>query len=399
MNWNKVKLGDVCEIITKGTTPTTLGHAFKPGGIPFLRVQNIQNGQVDLNGALFINEETDQVLKRSRIQPNDLLISIAGTIGRCALVSSDAKPMNCNQAVAIVRIENQAVNRRFLLRWLETDSAKRKMAGAQVTGTISNLSLTQVSNLEIPLPPLAEQQRLAAILDGADALRALRRDAVAALDELAQSLFLELFGDPALNPKNWELVKLGEICEVKGGKRLPKGDDYSEVPTPFRYIRVSDLKQGAVRQEKLLYLKPETQKQISRYIVHTGDIIISIAGSIGLIAPVPATLDGANLTENAAKLKAKKDAYNSIFLSHLLQTNYAQSQIGSQTAQVTIGKLALFRIESIEIPLPPLALQQEFAIQIGQLETLKARARAQAVELDALFGALSARAFAGELSD
>ncbi len=152
------------------------------------------------------------------------------------------------------------------------------------------------------LPPLPEQRRIAEILDKADALRAKRRAALTQLDTLTQSIFLDMFGDPATNPKAWPEVTIADICEVKGGKRLPKGEAYSATPTPFRYIRVTDIQSGAIDESALVYLRPEIQAEISRYIVNTGDVIISIAGSIGLIAPVPASLDGTNLTENAAKL-------------------------------------------------------------------------------------------------
>ncbi len=373
MNWNKVKLGDVAEVVTKGTTPTTLGHSFESDGIPFLRVQNIQDGQVDLNGALFIDKKTDQVLKRSRIQPNDLLISIAGTIGRCALVSSDAKPMNCNQAVAIVRIETEDVNRRFLLRWLETDAAKRKMAGAQVTGTISNLSLTQVSNLEIPLPPLAEQQRLAAILDEADALRALRRDGVAALDELAQSLFLELFGDPAMNPKNWEMVEFSQAIRDETA-RTPKIQT-SEFSITGQFPIVD---QG---QEDIAgFHDDESLLTSSRLPV----VIFGDHTRIVKLIHHPFTL-GADGT----KVLCPQEGFDATFLAYFLKSAKIPN-LGYSRHMKEVKRLRYF--------LPPLALQQEFAEQIGQLETLGARARAQAVELDALFAALSARAFAGELS-
>ncbi len=251
---------------------------------------------------------------------------------------------------------------------------------------------------QIPLPPLGEQKRIAGILDAADALRAKRREALAQLDTLTKSIFFDMFGDPATNLKGWPVVTIADICEVKGGKRLPKGEQYSPTPTSHRYIRVVDLKDGHVDEQKLVFLRPEIQTQIANYVVNFGDIIISIAGSIGLVAPVPATLDGVNLTENAAKLvPRRRKEFDAVFLAAYLQTPYAQSQIRSQVGQVTIGKLALFRIKKIKVPLPKLSLQRKFVLHISTLRKHYTVLRRAQLELDNLFVSLQQRAFRGEL--
>jgi type I restriction enzyme S subunit len=248
------------------------------------------------------------------------------------------------------------------------------------------------------LPPIQEQRRIAEILDKADALRAKRRTALAQLDTLTRSIFLDMFGDPAMNPKGWPERTIGDLCEVKGGKRLPKGEEYSSTPTPFRYIRVTDLKSGRIDESALVYLKPEIQAEISRYVVNTGDVVISIAGSIGLIAPVPDSLDGVNLTENAAKLVPRsRGVYDPIFLSTFLQTPFAQSQIGSHIGQVTIGKLALFRIEKIKLPLPPMEAQHKFACCVEAVQQYRNVHRSSMSGLETLFGSLQHSAFRGEL--
>lgn len=255
-----------------------------------------------------------------------------------------------------------------------------------------------LAELDVPLPPMREQQRIADVLDRADALRAKRRVAIAQLDTLTQSVFIAMFGSPITNPHGWEVRTIGSLCLVRGGKRLPKGEEYSITPTPFRYVRVVDLKDGAVNEQALVFLKPEVQARIARYTVDEGDVIISIAGSIGLVAPVKCSLHGANLTENAAKLVPRdRSEYDATFLSTVLRSSFAQVQICSHVGQVTIGKLALFRIEKLHIPLPPLSLQRDFARRVEAIERLKASQRASLAQLDALFASLQYRAFRGEL--
>ena len=105
MSWERVNIGSIAKIVTKGTTPTSIGYNFSEEGIPFLRVNNIQSGNLNIDDILFIDQDTDNALKRSRIQPKDVLLSIAGTIGRTAVVPTNAPVMNCNQAVAIIRLK------------------------------------------------------------------------------------------------------------------------------------------------------------------------------------------------------------------------------------------------------------------------------------------------------
>ena len=117
----------------------------------------------------------------------------------------------------------------------------------------------------MPVPPLAEQRRIVDILSRAEGIVRLRRDAEKKAAELIPALFLDMFGDPATNPKGWPTCRIGELFDVKGGKRLPKGEPYSESPTAFRYIRGTDIKPDMVESGNLVYLTPETQAHIKRY--------------------------------------------------------------------------------------------------------------------------------------
>jgi type I restriction enzyme, S subunit len=256
-----------------------------------------------------------------------------------------------------------------------------------------------LKELMISLPPLGEQRRIATILDKADALRHKRRAVLQKLDSLTQSLFLAMFGDLSSGERRWEIIQLGKMCSVLGGKRLPKGEDYSVVPTAYRYLRVTDFMSGRVNPGQLLFLKPEVQHKIKRYTVSKGDIAISIAGTIGRVAEIDGEVHGSNLTENAARLTplSPQKPYNSTFLVEAMRTPFVQSQIRAQTGQVTIGKLALFRIKQVRVPVPPLELQNAFARALGAMLSHAQRLERSASYLDGLFNSLQQRAFRGEL--
>jgi len=168
-------------------------------------------------------------------------------------------------------------------------------------------------------------------------------------------------------PEDWEVVKLGSVCDVKSGKRLRKGRVLVEYKTGHPYIRVRDLSNGSVKVNELLFLDKETHKEISRYIITKDDVYISIVGTIGLVGTIPKEICGANLTENCARLtnltKSTKE-----WLSFYLNSKSGQDQIKSLTVGTTQGKLALFRIKDINIPLPKLGEQSAIASILSSLD-------------------------------
>ena len=148
----RVPLGELAAVVTKGTTPTSIGLDFAPEGIPFIRVQNLQRSGLKFsNDDLYISPSVHSELKRSQIRAGDILLSIAGTIGRAVRVPNDSAEMNCNQAVAIVRLHNLMYGN-WVALWLYSRDARRQMGASSVTGTISNLSLSQVKRLSVPIP-------------------------------------------------------------------------------------------------------------------------------------------------------------------------------------------------------------------------------------------------------
>lgn len=168
-------------------------------------------------------------------------------------------------------------------------------------------------------------------------------------------------------PEGWLIEIIGNVCEVKGGKRLPNGHSLVNKTTKHPYIRVRDIANGQIKKVGLEYLLPETQQKIARYIVNEGDVIISNVGTIGEIAWVDNELDGANLTENCAKMTNFKNV-DSQYMKYFLRSHYGQAEIQKMTVGTTQPKLALFRIKDIQFPKPPLPQQQKIASILGALD-------------------------------
>jgi type I restriction enzyme S subunit len=392
-----VSLRDHCELITKGTTPTTLGKAFVDSGIPFLRVQNLQDWKVVLDDVLYIDKETDRMLARSRIKPNDVLISIAGTIGRSAVVPRDAGDLNCNQAVAIVRLKD-SIDIRYLLHWLNTRDASAQMTGTKVTGTIANLSLTSVGNLRVPLPPLEEQTRIAEVLDRADALRQKRRLAIEKLHILIQSIFLDMFGDPRTNPKGWKQSPLGSLCDIGSSKRVFV-EDLVEKGIPFyRGTEVGSLGEGLAITPSLFITEKHYEELIEESgAPRPGDLLLPSICPDGRIYIVRDKKPFYFKDGRVLWIKAGQSGINSTFLryhlKHLFAADYAKIASGT-----TFAELKIFALKALEVHVPPTEQQTRFERFVDGCERQMSKMRLHLAELSAFFTSLQVRAFKGELN-
>ena len=166
-------------------------------------------------------------------------------------------------------------------------------------------------------------------------------------------------------PQNWEWCRLGSIATVLGGKRIPAGRKLTNQNTGHIYIRVSDMKDGGISTNNLLFVPDDIYPLISKYIIKKEDIFITVAGTIGRVGKIPSELDGANLTENADRLVFS--ITNQDWLIMVLQSPLIQEQIIEATTKVGQPKLAIARIERLLIPLPPLNEQHRIIKKIEQL--------------------------------
>lgn len=170
-------------------------------------------------------------------------------------------------------------------------------------------------------------------------------------------------------PRSWKWVRLCTVVEVKGGKRIPAGRKLSETPTSQKYIRISDMSNGTISESNIQYLPEDLIEPLQNYTISSADIFITVAGTIGRVGIVPIGLNGANLTENADKLILSK-TINKEFLVTALNSPYIQSAIANATTQVGQPKLAIKRIESFLLALPPLPEQHRIVKRVAKLMPL-----------------------------
>ena len=397
MSTPRIRLKELSELITKGTTPTSLGFDFADSGVGFLRVQNVSGGRVNYEqNTLFINAQVHQELKRSQILSGDVLLSIAGTIGRTGVVPENAPPLNCNQAVAIIR-PTQKVFRSFLRHWLESNDAQSQMRGSTVTGTIQNLSLAQVGNLQVPLPPLPEQIRIAAILDQADALRVKRREALTQLNSLTQAIFIEMFGDPISNPKKWNMVRLGDHTLKMGSGSTPTGGDTAYKESGISLIRSLNVHDGRFTYKNLAFIDDQQASKLSNVKVEEGDVLLNITGaSVARVCRAPKNVLPARVNQHVMIIRPKP-TIDSMYLEQLLLSPIMKKNLLQIGAGATRESITKAQAEELKVICPPPVLQQKFAKRIELVAGIRLSHTASLKELDNLFTSLQHRAFRGEL--
>jgi type I restriction enzyme S subunit len=396
-----ITLADECELITKGTTPSTLGLRHQDHGIPFIRAQNLVDGTVSVEAdPLFIDQKTHDLLRRSKIKPSDILLSIAGTIGRAAIVPANAEEMNCNQAVAIIR-PSSGIDRRFLLHWLSSRDAVTQVTKGKVTGTISNLSLGQIGNLKIPLPPPDEQRRIASILDKADALRRKSKRALDLLNNLSQSIFLDMFGD-LVETRTLARGTISDwVADFDTGKNLAPDPDARQADG-YRVLKVSAVTTGVFLPSEAKPLPP-AYKPPTSHVVRQGDLLFSRANTtelIGATAYVESPYDKLVLPDKIWRFVWRdKNAPNPRFIHALFSTPSFRREL-SKRATGTSGSMkniSKAKVLGLEVALPNRDQQDRFAERQQALQSIKSAAIAQSATLDGQFSSLQSRAFSGHL--
>jgi type I restriction enzyme S subunit len=319
-----------------------------------------------------------------------VLLSFKLSIGKVGIARSK---LFTNEAIAALPIKEPERLDSVFLRWaLKSIDLTVGLDRAAKGLTLNKEKLERV---RIPLLPLPEQHRIAAILDQANTLRTKRREALAQLDSLTQSIFIEMFGDPIDNRSNYPVSKLIELVDterpISYGILMPGPD----VEGGVKYIRVVDMKNGGIELSGIRRTTEEMSNSFKRSLLKAGDLLMSIRGHVGRLAVVPQELEGANITQDSARLAIS--GANSIYVRECLRTLGFQRWMAKHTKGVAVRGINLGDVKLMPIPLPPKSLQDEFARRALAIDKMLGSHKDALAGLSSLFASLQQRAFRGEL--
>ena len=389
MSWPVATIGEVCEVVS-GATPKTGRPEFWDGNVPWVTPKDLSElGQKHLSDTL--RQITKAGLKScsARMLPaQSVLFSSRAPIG---LVAINTLPVCTNQGFKSLVPRFDLVSPDFLFWWLKTQEKHIQSKGRGAT--FKEVSKKIVEDLQIPLPPLDEQKRIAGILDAADALRAKRREALGQLDTLLQSTFLDMFGDPVTNPMGWDKYALGEVGEVITGNTpsRKRPEYYGE---DIEWIKSDNINDPSFVLTEAVERLSVTGKAMARTIPRGSILVTCIAGS-------PSCIGNAAIADREVAFNQQINAFvpgERIALWFAFGVFWVGKRLVQSASTSSMkGMVSKSAFSAISIPIPPTSLQSRFAAIAESVEQQKARQRAHLAELDTLFASLQSRAFRGDL--
>lgn len=393
MGWPIVNLGDITEVITKGTTPTSIGFNFVGQGINFIKVESITpNGMFLPHKFAAVSDECNEALKRSQLQEGDILFSIAGALGRTALVTNEILPANTNQALAIIRLKSGvAIDKRYLLLALMTSVTQEQIEKNKGGVAQQNLSLGQLKGFEIPLPPIPEQKQIVKILDkifsDIELAREKTEQNLKNARELFESYLQHVFSE---GDEGWGFYQLSELCELISGQHIDandynfdrKGIGYLTGPSDFGHLN------------PIVTKWTEHPKRTAA----SGDILITVKGSgVGKVN----IMNESELAISRQLMAVRPTGADGEILYWFLsmQFNYFQSLANG----AAIPGISRCDVLDLKLSIPPVDAQpllansiRELKIKVANLEKIYQQ---KLIALDELKKSILQKAFTGELTN
>lgn len=399
--WLSLTLG---EVISYGSTEKAEPEDLLPETW-VLELEDVEKGTTKILTRLTYSDRQSKSTKNVFYAGDVLYGKLRPYLNKIVFADS---PGVCTTEIVPIR-PNLAVRGKYLFYWLRHPLFLQYVTEVSHGVNMPRLGTDAGRQAPFVLAPEKEQTRIAdkldTVLTRVDACRDRLARVAPLLKRFRQSVLAaatsgRLTVDFGLPSRSLHQQMLGNLCAVLGGKRLPKGFDLTDSNTGFPYVRVVDFYNFTISVGEMKYVPLGAADEIRRYVISSNDVYISIAGSIGLVGQVPVELDGANLTENAARIVAGNQLFPR-FLMYQLASPQLQDQMHEKKIATTQDKLGLFRIKELAIWVPSLKEQTEIVRRVETLfafaDRLEARLKTAQTAADRLTPALLAKAFRGEL--
>lgn len=376
-DWKVVKLGDVCDIIS-GSTPKTKEPTFWEG-------KHFWITPAELKGDKWVSSTertlTDEGVKNAHLQilpVGTVLLSSRAPIGKIAITTV---PMYCNQGFKNL-VCSDLLKNEYLYWYLLYKEEYIKSLG--VGATFKEISKTIVASIPIPVPPLPVQARIVDELDCLQGILSKKRQQLAEYHSLAQAIFHQMFGDPVVNEKGWEVKRLGEGTSEMFigpfGSSLKK-DCYVQKHEAFCMIYEQKHAIKKTCNNDNHYINEEKYKQLERFTVRPGDFIMSCRGTIGEVFQLPQNAPIGIIHPSVMKIRLIPEIFHPTYFKNILNLIMKEQMVNGGCIKMAITAKTL---AAIPIPLPPLSLQQSFAARIAAIDSQRERLAASIRELETL---------------
>lgn len=385
--WPTKTLGELCDVRI-GRTPRRDQPRYWGGNVVWVTIAELNGGEI-ASSKETISEAAVRECMPDPVPTGTLLFSFKLSIGKMAVAG---RPLYTNEAIAALPIRNPREISRDFLRYALLAESREGTADKAVLGKLLNKD--KVQRLTVPVPPLAEQDRLVKLLDEADALRKLRADADKGSEALIPALFNEMFGDPRTNPKRWPRESLKECgASVRYGLGQPPEGDPRGVPI----LRATNIKRGRISETGLMRVRREAIPASRNAFLAADEVLVVRSGAYtGDVARVGEEWAGAVAGYDLVVSPGEQlvgDLVASFLLSDFVQNGYFNG-LKQRAAQPHLNSTQL---EETPFLRPPIELQRMFASRVEEIRRLRSAQAKSAGRLDGLFQTMLHHAFSGGL--
>jgi type I restriction enzyme S subunit len=388
-----LEIGDLDIHISDGNYSSKYPRSeeFIESGVPFIRANNLVNKSISDEEMYFISPQKHGLLKKGHLKTNDVLISTRGDLGKVALVPKRYNDSNINAQLVLLRPNPHKIDPLYLLYCFEGDRVKGQISQLQTGTALKQLPVGNLKRIKIPLPPLEEQRRIAAILDKADGVRRKRKEAIRLTEELLKSTFLEMFGDPVTNPKGWEVSPFGSLGKLDRGKskHRPRNDP-SLLGGKYPLIQTGDVanSKGVIKK----YTQTYSDKGLAQSRMWpAGTLCITIAANIAQTGIL--TFDSC-FPDSIVGFKPNNRVTTEYIQAWLGFLQPLLEDLAPQSAQKNIN---LQMLRELDVPVPPIDLQSKFSEFVERIGNNSRNYEKSEAVMDNLFNSLLQKAFRGEL--
>ena len=385
------KLGTLVRIIGGGT-PDRNNPEYWDGDIPWVTVKDVQSSRIT-SSQESITEKGLRNSASNLIPAGSIIVPTRMALGKVAI---NQVPIAINQDLKALTVQQDSIDRDYLHRFLLSKSSYLESRGKGAT--VKGITLDVLTELDVPIPSLPEQHRLAAILDKADAIRRKRREALNLADEFLRAAFLDMFGDPIANSYGWPVMQLGEVVSRTQigpfGTQLHQ-EDYIEGGIPL--VNPTHIVEGRICPDSSLTVSMEKYAQLGEYHLTVGDIVMGRRGEMGRCAIVSEIEQGYLCGTGSLFLRPDLAVVLSEYLGRVLSSDSAKAAFERASLGATMPNLNKSIVTCFAMGIPPLSLQQKYAQLDRSVIAAKAKLASQQSEAENLFASLSHRAFQGTL--
>ena len=396
MSWPLVKLSEIFEI-ARGGSPRPISDYITENtdGLNWISIKDASNsGKYISKTKLKIRKEG--LIKSRLVKPGDFLLTNSMSFGRPYIMNTTG----CiHDGWLVLSSDKEKIDQEYFYYLLGSDLLHTKFSRLAAGAVVKNLNISLVKGVEVPLPPLAEQKKIAEILDAADSLRQKAQQLIEYYTSLSQSLFLEMFGDPVTNPMGWDEHLLSELTTFENGDRssnYPSGNDIKSEGILF--LSTKNIKSNRINLKSTQFITEEKFESLSRGKVIKNDLLITLRGTLGNCCVFNCEYDTAFINAQMMIIRTNNKVLFE-FLHLLISSEKFNAMLQYIGKGAAVPQLTASQLGKLMIFVPPITLQHQFIKRIESIEKQKQQAQANLEKSEALFNSLLQRAFKGELTE